>query len=348
MYTVTAKDASTAMDEVVAKLGSDAMIVSTRRVENGVEITATSDVLDLSNRIGKSSSTKNKQIEQRELSEARPISNISSVSSKMTEEDLDTVSARQRLMEEIEALLDKHGATKDKSLNSFLDRYEYLFEAPNRFTNDFCSRKYQRDDFIEEFVSDLVSEDAITLEDISQLFVIGNNGVGKSTFSSKFCNKVRNKSGDAEVHLIEANNKGYSSSTLLSVSAKMMQQKYSSTLIPNDNIAGLTITEMNIAQFVQSMDAKPDDKNTDILLTVTAGMNYSALCKILRSLERYHPKIVFTKLDEQDLSVEELIAIYNFGLKVIFLSADEKLSDGLCYVTQDILTCFLRDRITEN
>lgn len=345
MYTVTAKDASTAMDEVVAKLGSDAMIVSTRRVENGVEITATSDVLDLSSRIGKSSVIENKQ---RELSEARPTSNIRSDSSKETEENGNKAWPRQRLMEEIEALLDKNGVSKAKSLNSFLDRYEDLLEEPNRFTNNFCSRKYLLNDFIEEFVSDIVSEDAMRLENTSQIFVIGNNGVGKSTFSSKFCNEVRSKNSMAEVQLIEANNKGYSPATLLSVSAKMMQQKYSTTPTRKNNIGGLTITEMNIPQFVQSMDTRLEYKNTEVLLTVTAGMNYSALCKILRSVKQYHPKIVFTKLDEQDLSVEELIAVYNFGLKVIFLSADEKLSDGLCYATQDILTWFLRDRITES
>lgn len=345
MYTVTAKDASTAMDEVVAKLGSDAMIVSTRRVENGVEITATSDVLDLSSRIGKSSVIENKQ---RELSEARPTSNIRSDSSKETEENGNKAWPRQRLMEEIEALLDKHGVSKAKSLNSFLDRYEDLLEEPNRFTNNFCSRKYLLNDFIEEFVSDIVSEDAMRLENTSQIFVIGNNGVGKSTFSSKFCNEVRSKNSMAEVQLIEANNKGYSPATLLSVSAKMMQQKYSTTPTRKNNIGGLTITEMNIPQFVQSMDTRLEYKNTEVLLTVTAGMNYSALCKILRSVKQYHPKIVFTKLDEQDLSVEELIAVYNFGLKVIFLSADEKLSDGLCYATPDILTWFLRDRITES
>ena len=82
MYTVTAKDASTAMDEVIAKLGSDAMIVSTRRVENGVEITATSDVLDLSNRIVKSTTSEN---ERRETREITPIPTIRSHSEKMNE-----------------------------------------------------------------------------------------------------------------------------------------------------------------------------------------------------------------------------------------------------------------------
>ena len=42
------------------------------------------------------------------------------------------------------------------------------------------------------------------------------------------------------------------------------------------------------------------------------------------------------------------MAVYNYGLKVVFLSADEKLSEGLCYATKDILTWFLTDRITES
>ncbi len=345
MYTVTAKDASTAMDEVIAKLGSDAMIVSTRRVENGVEITATSDVLDLSNRIVKSTTSENERREPREI---RPIPTIRSHSVKMNGVDNDKISSRKRLIEEIEALLDEHGLSQTKSLNSFLDRYVNFFEVSTRFTTNFCSRKYLLNEFIEEFVSDIVAEGEIRLGETRQLFVIGNNGVGKSTFSSKLCNELRKNSSGAEVQIIEANNKGYSPSTLLSVSAKMMKQKYSTIPMLTNDIEYATITEMNISQFVQSMEKEPNAKNAEVILTVTSGMNYDALSKILRAVEPYRPKIAFTKLDEQDLSVEELMAVYNFGLKVVFLSADEKLSEGLCYATKDILTWFLSDRITES
>ena len=346
MYTVTAKDASTAMDEVIAKLGSDAMIVSTRRVENGVEITATSDVLDLSNRIVKSTTSENERREPRELS---PIPTIRSHRVKMGGVDNEKeVSSRKRLIEEIEALLDEHGLSQTKTLNSFLDRYVNFFEVSNRFTRKFCNRKYLLNEFIEEFVSDIVSEGDIRLDETRQLFIIGNNGVGKSTFSSKLCNELRKKSSCAEVQIIEANNKGYSPSTLLSVSAKMMKQKYSTTPMLTNDIEYATITEMNISQFVQSMEKEPKGKTAEVVLTVPSGMNYYAISKILRAVEPYRPKIAFTKLDEQDLSVEELMAVYNSGLKVVFLSADEKLSEGLCYATKDILTWFLTDRITES
>ena len=345
MYTVTAKDASTAMDEVIARLGSDAMIVSTRRVENGVEITATSDVLDLSNRIVKSTTSEN---ERRETREITPIPTIRSHSDKMNEVDNVKVSSRKRLIEEIEALLDEHGLSQTKSLNPFLDRYLNFFEVSTRFTRNFCSRKYLLNEFIEKFVSDIVSEGDVRLDETRQLFVIGNNGVGKSTFSSKLCNELRKKSAGAEIQIIEANNKGYSPSTLLSVSAKMMKQKYSTTPMITSDIEYATITEMNISQFVQSMAKEPKAKSADVVLTVPSGMNYYALSKILRAVEPYRPKIAFTKLDEQDLSVEELMAVYNHRLKVVFLSADEKLSEGLCYATKDILTWFLTDRITES
>ena len=345
MYTVTAKDASTAMDEVIAKLGSDAMIVSTRRVENGVEITATSDVLDLSNRIVKSTTNENERREPKEIS---PIPTIRSHRVKMNEVDNGKISSRKRLIAEIEALLDEHGLSQTKSLNPFLDRYVNFFEGSTRFTTNFCSRKYVLSEFIEEFVSDIVTEGGMSLGETRQLFVIGNNGVGKSTFSSKLCNELRKNSSGAEVQIIEANDKGYSPSTLLSVSAKMMKQKYSTTPMLSNDIEYMTITEMNISQFVQSMEKEPKAKNAEVVLTVPSGMNYNALSKILRAVEPYRPKIAFTKLDEQDLSVEELIAVYNNRLKVVFLSADEKLSEGLCYATKDILTWFLSDRITES
>ena len=42
MLTVVAKDTPTAMDEIISKLGTDAMIVSTRKVGSEVEVKATS------------------------------------------------------------------------------------------------------------------------------------------------------------------------------------------------------------------------------------------------------------------------------------------------------------------
>ena len=345
MYTVTAKDASTAMDEVIAKLGSDAMIVSTRRVENGIEITATSDVLDLSNRIAKSTPNEN---ERRESKDKISTPNIMSGSVKIDLASVDNSPTRTLLIDDIAALLSKHCVSQSYSVNPFLNRYIHLFESPNRFTKNFTEHKYLLNEFIEEFVSDIVAESETRLESSKQLFVIGNNGVGKSTFTSKFCNEVRKKHTCADFQIIEANKKGYSPSTLLSVSAKMMQQKYTEVFMPAGSTKDMTITEMTVSQFVESMEKSSDPMSNEVFLTIAAGMNYSALCKILHSVGPYRPKIVFTKLDEQDLSVEELIAIYNHGLEVVFLSADEKLSEGLCYATQDILTWFLRDRISES
>ena len=108
----------------------------------------------------------------------------------------------------------------------------------------------------------------------------------------------------------------------------MMKQKYSTIpMLTNDINA--TITEMNISQFVQSMEKDPKVKNAQVVLTVTSGMNYDALSKILRAVQQYRPKIAFTKLDEQDLSVEELMAIYNFGLKVVFCRLTKNLVGAL-------------------
>ena len=85
----------------------------------------------------------------------------------------------------------------------------------------------------------------------------------------------------------------------------MMQQKYSTTPVLTSDIEYAAITEMNISQFVQSMEKEPKAKTAEVVLTVPSGMNYYAYFKILRAVEP-PPKDSFTKLDEQDLSVEEL------------------------------------------
>ena len=99
----------------------------------------------------------------------------------------------------------------------------------------------------------------------------------------------------------------------------MMKQKYSTIPMLTNDIENATITEMNISQFVQSMEKDPKVKNAQVVLTVTSGMNYDALSKILRAAAIPSKDSVY-ELDEQGLSVEELMAIYNFGLKVVFVS----------------------------
>ena len=123
----------------------------------------------------------------------------------MNEVDNSKVSSRKRLIEEIEAYLMSMVYPK-QGLNPFLDRYVFL-QGINS-VQKFLQSQVSSDEFIEEFVSDIVSEDGVRLDETRQLFVIGNNGVGKSTFSSKLCNELRKIYG-AEVQIIEANNKGF-------------------------------------------------------------------------------------------------------------------------------------------
>ena len=100
------------------------------------------------------------------------------------------------------------GYPKQRAKFIFGSLFKFLRRI-NSVHKNFCSHQYLLNEFIEEFVSDIVAEGEIRLDETRQLFVVGNNGVGKSTFKAQ--NYVTNfvKTSGAEVQIIEANNKGY-------------------------------------------------------------------------------------------------------------------------------------------
>ena len=350
MYTVNAKDTSTAMDQIIAKLGSDAMIVSTRRVANGVEVTATSDVLDLTNRLTKPSSG-----DLFAVSDNKPTQRVTSSETFGAEEhslirgrqNIPAEGPKETLLEKIGNLLDEQGAFSSIKSAGFIDRYASTFQMPTRFSDKFAHRPLSQDEFITEFVSDIVMKEEFDHTDMRDVFIIGASGVGKSTFAAKLCGTMLQKHPKTKLRLIEENLNGYASTTLLSITAQLKRQQYCERAEIGTGGTSLNVREMKVSQFIKMMEENKISARSEVFLTVAAGISASALSKLLGQLAKYKPKLVFTKLDEQDLTVEELIAVYNHRLKVTFLSANEKLSEGLCHTSQDILAWFLRDRISE-
>lgn len=347
MLTVTAKDSSTAMDEIVSKLGSDAMIVSTRRVETGIEITATSDILDLKTRLKKREGDLDSSLSNRAAIDKDKAGNVGN--GKLPTLNGIDENLKADFLNDIKVLFDKyqgHLTPSSKEIN-FLSDILLKQTENSRFQIRFSRNQYSREKFIEIFSRDIVDIDHPDYLNTSNIYIVGPSGSGKSTFAAKLVYMLKEKFSNSEFLLLEANRNKFVEQSILSFCAKITGLQY------RDNVKGITnddtikIFEMDLDTFVNLQKTKKLKSDTKIFLIVPAGANQSMITTILQKFKKIKPKVVLTKLDECDVNFDQIVEIFNFDCKLSFLSANAKLSEGLCFATHEIMGRFLNDRISE-
>lgn len=346
MLTVTAKDSSSAMDEIVSKLGSDALIVSTRRVDGGIEITATSDILDLSTRLKKKEngpitfqsnrSENNKDQILFDNIERKAVGNPADLGAKAT------------ILKDIEKLLDEYERNlKVCSDSNFLGPTLSQQDDNSRFKRRFMQLSYSREKFIEIFSRDIVDHDYENIFNSKLFYVVGLSGSGKSTFAAKLIYMLKDKNKDAEFLLWEANRNNFVEQSILSFCAKITGQSYKDDQFETTNDDKINIVEVDLSTFLMLQEKNLLGDKPTIFLTIPAGLGRQSIGKILENFKMIKPKMVFTKLDESDVNFDEIVEMFNFNCKLLFLSANSKLSEGLCFATNEIMSWFLTDRVHE-
>ena len=368
MLTVTAKDSSTAMDEIVSKLGSDAMIISTRRVETGIEITATSDILDLKSRLNKREMDPVSFKSNRTLINKGEAGNIESV--KETSLNTNDENFKTAFLNDIKMLLDKYQSQLTPTFNemTFLSDVLVKQDGHTRFNNRFSNNQYNREKFIEIFSREIVDIDHSELLNSSIIYIVGPSGSGKSTFAAKLVYTLKEKFSDTEFFLLEANRNNFVEQSILSFCAKITGLCYRDKLeeITNDhrnkvveldqdtyltlketNDHRIKVVELDLDTYLTLKETKKLNADAKTFLTIPAGSSCSLIASILKKLKTVKPRVVFTKLDESDVNFDEVVEIFNFDCKLSFLSANAKLSEGLCFATNEIMSWFLNDRLAE-
>ena len=341
MLTVVAKDASTAMDEISAKLGADAMIISTRRVDNGVEVTATSDVIDLAQRVKMKSekelfeipsANSPKKTKTNEVKNTINLSNdrISSQQSLLLNEMKHFINLLEKEFKEVNKPNPHALSTAGRKTSRFTEKLEMLEANPNAIVSD--------------MTNDLVVEahDPLNSNDI---YIIGASGVGKSTLASKICFSLKGRPDAGNILLMERNKNKFLNQTVMSLCATIAGQDYCDSKPKRRSSKCTQIIEMDAQEFCKEYQSKKMKKNSEVLLVVQAGINPNVLKTLLETTSEFNPKLVFSKLDECDISLEEVIEVFNAARKIVFFTSNKKMSEGLVKTTKPILNSFLSERL---
>lgn len=344
MLTVTAKDSSTAMDEIVSKLGTDAMIISTKRVETGIEITATSDILDLKTRLKKemgpvsfqsNRATKNKDEVETVANEKESILNENDENLKVA------------FLNDIKMLLDKYQSQLTPTCReiTFLSDTLMKQEEGSRFKKRFSHHQYNREKFIEIFSRDIVDLAQPDLPNSNIIYIVGPSGSGKSTFAAKLVYILKERFSNSEFLLLEENRNKFVEQSILSFCAKITGLYYRDKMAEITNDDTVKIIELDLDTFVTLQETQKLNPDGKTFLTIPAGSSRSMIALILKKFKMIKPRVVLTKLDESDVNFDQIVEIFNFDCKLSFLSANAKLSEGLCLATSEIMGWFLNDRL---
>ena len=348
--TVRAIDSALAMEEIQKRLGDNALIISTQRIDGQIEITATDEeivkvekeskplVLGDLYRQDKFSSVLNRKVGEAEAGQYPKSSDelYSAVTNKI-----------EKISKEISGLkllIDNYSESEAAEFGT-IDKLRLIGFMPatiNKF-ND-LSNETEVGVAVRKLAKAFVNGKCRHFDE-SDIFVItGQKGSGKSTFSNKFISLQQDINTETDYLSFSDQDKRKLLTAVKSLNLsqdKHNASKRQALIIDTSNQEN----DLNLLM-IDLSNANPEAK-ISIIQTVPVGSSYERLKKDykIKSPEKHY--WAFTKLDSYDLSVAEISAMIELENKCMFFSGMDKVKDGAYYSKVDQIEAYLLKKIKE-
>ena len=330
--TVKAADSASAMEEIEKRLGADAMIVSTNRVDGQIEIVATNDdpskyqkspeplVLDKNYRIKGFSDVLNSKLS----AEDKPLK------SEIAENYSEIAKNAENIKFEIDKLVElsnRPNEIKEKETSVFeLFHMSGIKESLLENTENLDSRPSVKD------VSKILAKSFINGKcdhfENSALYVVrGNEGAGKTLFAKKLKTLFETQNDAKSCKIFEQLNVKKSLTEIKSWISKNKTQILDKKKI---GIVELSNSE-NIDDFVLNLAKLETDIKTSIINLMPVGTSYEFLMKNMPQKRLENEYLALTKLDLCDLSILEIAAFVELNHKCMFFSGVPASVEGLYF-----------------
>jgi len=372
---IKAKDTASAMEKVVRELGEDCVILSTKKVNGQVSITASnskkakdavkkrydkkkfvniykfnSGKLDIKNNIINSP--------QKKLSEAK-----TSSPSFLGAHYKDIIKEEMAiLLEKIDKKLENIYITdnyKDYNFSNFLKLKQAGFtnKILEKFLDKNQNNSYEesRVNFFRKLSENLSSPFPERIFNSKLILVTGTSGTGKTTMAAKIASAIVDKLGRHNIVLAELCRNSKSASEDLKSFARLLnipitnQLKngdLSDTMILNDNakivvdLAGDIETGNKI---IESLEARHGDNNICSILCIQSGSSTEMIENTWKKIKAQRPIIALTKSDECNLSSMAMSKIAELKGKVGLVSGTRSIVDSLLFTNSDILAKYMKE-----
>ncbi|MDC1383331.1 hypothetical protein N8500_07570 [Candidatus Puniceispirillum sp.] len=362
--TVQAIDSAAAMDEIVSKLGPDAVILSTTK-RNGKVVMEASAGSTLSQQ---NSTAKNKfaNIFSDKIINA-PGKQLPLIVPEQSTPHVSELNSLRKQMIEFQDMLnglfitDLNGTNQNLSANSrvILQQAGFSSQILNDFKSSYLGLAYH--DGCEAFLTDLTSHLTYTnsekLLSKKLIFVTGQSGTGRTTLVGKLTAMLKEASPNKEVITVEMRSEGQSEFNRLQDFARLLNsQVYTvGTNTPSSDFKKMKPNEImvfdlalpigqaipKLAEIYQGFD--PQDLS--VIATIPASTSSNMIELTMNKLKFLDPIVALTKLDECDVTTTEFSSLAAVDAKIGLFSASKSIVDAPIFASESVLMQYLQENL---
>ena len=347
--TVRAIDSALAMEEVQKRLGDDALIISTQRIDGQIEITATDEEVVKPNKetkpliLGDIYRQDNfSAVLNRKVGEARNSMDLNTAGDLYPE----VTNRIEKISEELSQLrLLVENYDKEPIEFGTLDKLRLIGFRPSALNIfDDLSNETEMAVAVRKLAKAFVNGKCNHFESSDIFIITGAKGSGKSTFSDKFISLQKKNSQNKEYIAFSDQNKRKLMAAVKNLNFskdKNDSSKQQALIIDTSNQE----IDLNLI-LIDLCKANPEAK-ISVIHTVPVGSSYERLKKEFKINLSETQYWAFTKLDLYDLSVVEIAAMIELENKCMFFSGMDKVEDGAYYSKVDQIEAYLLKKLKE-
>ena len=376
-HKVLSDDSMTAMDEIARVLGQDAVILSTKKIGQKIEIIGSNDIKD----ILKSSKKNQKKPDFKELFSKAPLSKHITKNSINTviknkhneklivEENFISKKDLEIFKCEIKSILNESIITDLNSLNNHIDDNDFIKLLNEGYSKNTINSIFEklnkketsrsRNNFYNFLSKKLTFDLKDKLLNSNTILVSGLSGVGKTTICAKIASYLLDQSTSSHNNdNITLVNLGKTSpnktSNLFNFGRILNLNVYSFSEI--DNLDKYISENKNITIIIDISKDFLVDKNFNnylkilrsdhrklLLNVIQSGINFKSLEKQMDYLDGLSPINVLTKLDEIIVNSCDFSMYHDLNCKLGLLSGTNNIIDSIAFANSLILAQYMKE-----
>ncbi len=374
VLTVKAQDTATAMEEIVEKLGKDSFIIGTKKIGNEILVKATNSPKKRIHTKKHLNEKFNKMI-SKELcqSSAESVENNLLNGIDVNGENFSKNTFSQKAFRELSSefrdlrnqlngmiLTDMAGLSPNLKSNVKIKLQKIgfsnftLIKFKDKIENS--NTKEGIENFIDELADTLTFDDPInSLLNSKYVFVVGLSGCGKTSFSAKLAATIAQDIKNNNVALgklgkqnefLNDNLKSYSrliNIPNVDILPGNSQRKLES--IEKKLIIDVSSDVEDTLKIVTNIREKVGTNKVLTIAVIPSGSNKYYLDKLLDQYASINPIVAFTKLDENNISAEELSIIAEKKCSIGYLTNTRSILKSINFTNKEILAQYLKDNI---
>ena len=376
-HKVLSDDSMTAMDEIARVLGQDAVILSTKKIGEKIEIIGSNDIKD----ILKSNKKNHKKPNFKELFSNVPLSENTTnkkinpfIKNRngdklLVEQNFISAKDFENFKHEIKSILDKSIITDLISLNSHIDDTNFLKLLKKGYSKKTINNVFENlnkkelprsiDNFYNRLSNKLTYDLKDKLLNSKSIFVTGLTGVGKTTICAKiasyFLDQTISTHNNDNIALV---NLSYTSPNKISnlfnfgrvlnlnVNSFSKMGDLDKYLLENQNkinIVDVSKDFMVDKNFNNYFKIKLSNNKNLLLNAIQTGINIKNLEKQMSYLNGLHPFHVLTKLDETMINSYDFSMYHDLDCKLGLLSGTNNIIDSIAFANSQILAQYMKE-----